>query len=404
METFVSRQPIFDRDERLFGYEVSLCSLTLTVGGGTPGPEELFVAAVLGHGIDRVSGGAGNPLLLTVDRSMMESRSIELLPPTRVIAQLVGAEAEQEESAAGCATLRALGYRVALHPTDPRAVPDALLRVAHLVKVDVDAFGPGELAEIAARLRAFQLRPVALNVRHLAERATCAALGFDLFRGFRFTAPETLVRRDVAPSTAAAFRVFKLVRDPKTSDAQIESAIGGDVALSYKLLRMVNSSAVGGREIWSIGHAIRLLGREPISRWLALVLVADRAKPGVQGELRHLALVRARMAEQIAISSGVPRAAGSLFLAGLLSPLDQLLETPMDVLVSQMELAPDLGAALLHRRDHFGSVLSAIEAYERGAWGDIEELEPVIGIRPQALGVLYLDAIEWATDQVRRAA
>ena len=97
-----------------------------------------------------------------------------------------------------------------------------------------------------------------------------------------------------------------------------------DVALSYKLLRMVNSAAIGGRDIWSIGHALRLLGRDQVARWLGLLLVTDGAKDGVRAELMNLALVRARMCELLADASGVPRARGPLFLVGMLSVLDQL--------------------------------------------------------------------------------
>ena len=138
------------------------------------------------------------------------------------------------------------------------------------------------------------------------------------------------------------FRVLKLVRDQNTSDNDVESLLRRDVALSYKLLRMVNSAAFGGRGIWSIGHALRLLGREQVGRWLALLLVTDTGREGVRAELMHQALVRGRLCELLAEASGIPRAAGPLFLVGILSPLDQLLETPMESLVAQMELAPDV--------------------------------------------------------------
>src|SRR6185503_8582698 len=198
------------------------------------------------------------------------------------------------------------------------------------------------------------------------------------------------------------FRLIKMVRDPKSTDAAIEEVLRRDVALSYKLLRMVNSAAVGGRDIWSIGHALRLLGREKVARWLGLLLVTDGSKDGVRAELMNSSLVRARMCELLADSSGVPRARGPLFLCGMLSILDQLLETPMETLADSMELAPDVRLALLHRQDFYGEVLGLVEAYEQGWWDQVDRLANSVGVSPVALGPIYLDALAWASEHQRR--
>jgi EAL and modified HD-GYP domain-containing signal transduction protein len=185
-------------------------------------------------------------------------------------------------------------------------------------------------------------------------------------------------------------------------DGEIEDVLRRDVALSYKLLRMVNSAAVGGRDIWSIGHALRLLGRDQVARWLGLLLVTDGTRDGVRGELMNLSLVRARMCELLADASGVPRARGPLFLVGMLSVLDQLLETPMDVLADSMELAPDVRNALLARQDFYGDALALVEAYEQGWWDQVDGLSASVGVSPVALSPMYLDALAWASEHQRR--
>ncbi len=192
------------------------------------------------------------------------------------------------------------------------------------------------------------------------------------------------------------------MRDPNTRDGDIEDMLRRDVALSYKLLRMVNSAALGGRDIWSIGHALRLLGRDQVARWLGLLLVTDGKTDGVRAELMTVSLVRARMCELLANASGVPRARGPLFLVGMLSVLDQMLETPMDMLADSMELAPDIRAALLHRQDFYGEVLSLIEAYEQGWWDQVDALSEVVGVSPSVLPSLYIDALSWSTEHQRR--
>ena len=202
-------------------------------------------------------------------------------------------------------------------------------------------------------------------------------------------------RPEIGVEHLHAFRVLKLLRDPKADDREIEEMIGRDVGLAYKLLRMVNSSAVGGRDIWSIGHALRVLGRTQVVRWLSVLLVSDAGGGGVRGELTNLALIRARMCERFAEIAGVPKASGSLFLVGLLSVLDQLLEVPMRVVCDTMDLAPDLRNALLHRTDFYGSVLGLVDAFVSGRWAEVDDVAMALVIEPVALQPLYLDALEW---------
>jgi c-di-GMP phosphodiesterase len=114
-----------------------------------------------------------------------------------------------------------------------------------------------------------------------------------------------------------------------------------------------------------------------------------------------LSLVRAHMCELLASASGVPRAGGSLFLVGMLSLLDQLLEAPMEQLVESMELAPDVRQALLGREDYYGAVLSLVEAFEEGSWDAVMGWATAVGVAHEALPKLYLDALAWAGEQQR---
>ena len=396
MEILVTRQPIFDRREQLYGYDLVLRRAGREQASGDALPEQLVADTFLGIGIDQVA--AGRRAFVTVDRDMIVGGAARLLPPDRVVLQLTGRLVKDPELLRACDRLVWSGYRFSISSNRPEELPEEFVRLAEIVKIDVTATDRALLSDLAAWLRGFHVRMLAVHVRHRIERDLCVNLGFELFEGYRFAAPETLTRRDLPIEHVMTFRLLKMVRDPKSTDAMIEDVLRRDVALSYKLLRMVNSAAVGGRDIWSIGHALRLLGREQVARWLGLLLVTDGAKEGVRGELMHLALVRARMCELLADASGVPRARGPLFLVGMLSLLDQLLETPMQVLAESMELATDVRMALLKREDFYGAVLGLVEAYEQGWWERVDALAPNVGVGPVTLAPLYLDALAWATE------
>jgi EAL and modified HD-GYP domain-containing signal transduction protein len=396
MEILVARQPVFDRREQLYGYDLVLRRPGGTDAPGGPLPEQLVADTFLGIGIDQVA--SGRRAFVTVDRDMVIGGSVRLLPAERVVLQLAGRLTEDPELVQACDQLVWSGYRFSIASDRPEELPEEFLRLAEIIKIDVAATDKQLLVDLAAWLKGFHIRMLASHVRNRNERDVCTKLGFELFEGYRFTAPETLVRRDLPIEHLLTFRLLKMVRDPRATDAELEEILRRDVALSYKLLRMVNSAAVGGRDIWSIGHALRLLGREQVARWLGLLLVTDSGKDGVRAELMHLALVRARMCELLADASGTPRARGPLFLVGMLSLLDQLLETPMEMLADSMELAPDVRAALLGREDFYGAVLGLVEAYENGWWDQVDALAAPIDVEPLKLAPMYLEALTWANE------
>ena len=397
METLVTRHPIFDRREELYGYDLVLRPAGVGASGNSAFPEQLVVNAFLGIGIDQVA--AGKWAFVTVDRNMLLGGAARLLPKERVVLQIAGRPGNDPELIQACEQLTSSGYRLSVTTNRARELSEDLLRFVDIVKINVSTVDRAMLSDMASWLHSFEVRLLATQVRHRIERDICTNLGFELFEGYRFAAPETLTRRDMPIQHVLAFRLLKLVRDPSSSDAEIEDLLRRDVALSYKLLRMVNSGSGGGRDVWSIGHALRLLGREQVARWLGLLLVTDGVKKnGVHAELMNLSLVRARMCELLADASSVPRARGPLFLVGMLSVFDQLLETPIEALADSMELAHDIRVALLKREDYYGIVLALVEAYEQGRWDSVDTLAGSIGISTVSLAPLYLDALAWATE------
>ena len=396
LKPLLARRPVFDNSERVFAYDLAVRG---PLGGSVDHevePEQLIAQIFLEVGIDRVA--PGHDVLVTVNRDLLLGGTLPSLPADRVIFQLPATVSADEETASACAALARDGYRLAVHVEDPIKAA-SLLEIAHIAKFDVTSVGPAQLLDVAQVLRGYPGRLLATNVRHTGERDACATIGFELFEGYRFTAPETVVRRELGMDHLNAFRVLNLVRDPKAKDQEIEELLRKDVGLSYKLLRMVNSAASGGRDIQSIGHALRILGREQVARWLAILLVTDGNDAGVRAELVHLALVRARMCESMAHVIGGPPARGALFLVGMVSVLDQLLELPMPDLCEAMKLAPELRSALVDRNGLLGSVLRMIDSYVIGDWPQLEAVAEKLGADASGLGQSYIDAIGWASSQ-----
>ncbi len=397
MDILLARQPIFDARDQIAAYELFYrASAEGAATGSSPSPDRILTDAVLGVGLDRVA--ETGQVYLSVSPELIVREMVRVLPVARVVLQLDAAAPPTPDLLDAIGRLTADGYQFALSNVRGPVEP-ALAGVAAIAKIDVRAFDDAALAAVASPLRERGIGLLAEHLEHREAQKRCIGLGIALFQGLRFCRPQTLVRRDVPLSHLQTFRLLKMLRTAEAPDVDIEALLRGDVGLTYKLLRIVNSAAMGGREIWSIGHAMRLMGREALARWVALLLLSDIDDSGVANELTRTALTRARLCELLSIDSAIRTAGPSLYLMGLLSPLDQLLAMPMEELVVEMELAPDVRAALLSRSGYFGEVLSLVESYEQGDWEATNALAASLGVSSELLATRYVESLAWATAQ-----
>ena len=220
--------------------------------------------------------------------------------------------------------------------------------------------------------------------------------GFDGFQGTFFSRPEPLPAADMPQSTVAAMRLMGLARDQKISDRQLEDVIATDPVLTFQLLRLVNSAALGGRGVASIGQALRLIGRSAFLRWLAVAVAAARKSTnGVDQELVRQAVERGRLCEQL-VGSG--RDAGTLFLVGLFSLLDAVFRMPIHEILERVVLSTEANEALLDRTGPYADAINFAESYELGLFENASEIAKEMGVDPSKVGEFYTNAITWTAE------
>src|SRR5690606_42025435 len=182
-------------------------------------------------------------------------------------------------------------------------------------------------------------------------------------QGYYFSRPENLATRTLLPEWGRVASLLQMLSDDRSHDHEIEEAFRSDPSLSYKLLRMVSSAGVGGRGIESIGHALRMLGRGAVHRWLSLLLVLMAGSGGgVQRELARRALIRGWMCEGVAKRSGAGASADGCFLVELLSALDALNGMSVEQLVAEDGRAPPLAIALARRTRPLAAIPGPVDA------------------------------------------
>ncbi len=390
MSLLLSRQPIFDRHERIVAYAL----LHAGGNGGDEATDQLLVDTALGGGVEQLTDG--RTAHLKVSPALLSSPTIRLLDPRRLALELRTDAVADDNVRLACRELSDSGYDVVLDRFQFSEQSASLLPHVRMIKVDLSDHGPASLTRLAAQVRPFGVRLLAEHAENRAVRDACLRLGFELFQGYRFTQPEMLARQDLPIQHVQTFKLLKELRDPLVHESVVEESFRRDVALSYKLLQMVNSAALGGRGIWSIGHAVRLMGREVLYRWVTLLLLSSVSDSGVQAELTYTSLLRGRLCELLAAPMGMRPAAGPLFLVGVFSLLDLIMGSPMQEIVARLEVDDEVADALLHREGFFGAVLALVEAYEGGRWDDVSDLGQQLGIAPKVLVEQYMVAVGWA--------
>jgi EAL and modified HD-GYP domain-containing signal transduction protein len=402
---FVARQPIFELNRGLYGYELLYRrDAAIQRADGEDGymSAEVISGAILGIGLRTIT--SGNVAFINFSHAQLVSESWTLFEPGSVIIELLENVEPTEETISACRRMVQAGYRLALDDYVYSDATKPLLDLASIVKIDVLNRPVDEITEVARALKPTGVRLLAERVETATIRDACAKAGYELFQGYLFSKPETLSKTDVSASQLSIMRLLNLLQDPNTSDTALDTAFQSDVALSYKLLRIVNAASMGGRGISSIPHAVRLVGRSTLHRWLAVILVASLGRKGdVTHELAMTAITRARMCELLATNSKASRSAGSAFIVGLLSLLDVLMEVPMDKILSHIELTDEVRSALLRRGGPLGTPLSLVESYEKAEWEAARGLAFDTDVSDEILPNLYIDALHWAAEQVAAA-
>ena len=383
----IVRQPLFDRDNSLLGYELRFRD---TDEGRTA-----LAQSVLSGTFDIIRGGM--PAFVACSRDQLLSDTFAALEPSAVVLMLDNDVAADDEVVAALVRIKAAGGFVALDNLEEDVSPsEALASHVEWVRVDLRC----EDAEIVGRIcdRVWHARPrfIADQVLESAQYNIALQLGFDGFQGPLFSRAETLPAAEMPSSTVAAMRLLGLARDPNVPDPKLEAAVSTDAVLTFQLLRLVNSAALGGKGVSSIGHALRIIGRNQFLRWLALAIAASRgAKDGVDQYLVRQAVERGRLLEQL---GGRERDAGTLFLVGLFSLMDAVFKMPLHDIVASVALGDDAKAALLDRTGPYAKALAFAESYEMGMFETATELATEMGIPVEKLPDMYTTALAWTAE------
>ncbi len=302
MDVFVARQPVFDRHRHLYASRLIYCSVTSRSGvddtDAASAAIQVLANTLLAIGIENLV--CGKKALLTFDRSLLLGGLQSVLPSEILTVDLASSVDPDAEVLSACETLRAQGYGLMVDNPGADIRRDALVRMAHIFKVDLPATPRAEQQQLLHTYKPLGVSMLATGVETREEFDWALSAGYDYFEGYFFARPDPVRGHRIPAAKLTCLRLLAEVQRIESDFELLHTLISRDVWLSYSLLLYVNSALFSHTtEIRTIQHAMTVLGEEGVRHWavLAALPVMAKDKPG---ELVTLSLVRARFCERIA--------------------------------------------------------------------------------------------------------
>lgn len=393
---YVARQPILDRDERVFGYELLFRSglENAFIGTDFDTASRSTLDSSLLMGMDVLCDG--KRAFVNCTRDTLIKGLVTLLPPHSTVAEILENVPPDPDVLAACQRLKGEGYLIALDDfvaNDQRA---PLADIADIIKVDLRLTTLDQRDALVKRHSPRACRMLAEKVETQEEFVASRNQGFFYFQGYFFRKPEVLTVRDLPANRVNYLRMLQAVSHADLDVQGLERLIKGEASICYRLLRYLNSSVFGFKsEIHSVRHALSILGEREVRRWVRLV-AAVGAGQDKTSDLVLSTLVRARFCELLAPL--VPHGESDLFLLGLLSLMDAMLDVPMAEVLEKVPLDRETKAVLLGLPSPLRPVYQLMLAHESGEWEAATVLATSLKLPPDEIAGHYWQAQQWGRE------
>ena len=391
-QRFVARQPILDRSRRVYGYELLFRNgIEHCFCGDLDLASRSTLDTSLLFGLNTLCDGRLGFVNCTYDVLLKDL--VTLLPSNQTVVEVLENVPPDDLVIAACKRFKQAGYLIALDdyaPDDPRL---PLCDLADIIKVDVRATTLEERAGMIQRFASAKRHLLAEKVETPHEFQQARNMGFTYFQGYFFCHPEVISAREVPANRLHYLRLLEIVCRPEIDLRELERMIKQETSICYRLLRYLNSPLFGfSLEIKSVRHAMAVLGERELRRWIRLVVTVGAAEKACS-ELVLMGLTRAHFCELL--SSRV-RSEADLFLMGLLSVMDAILEVSIERILEQVPVDHEMKAALLSQDSRLRPLYQLMLAQESGEWSQSSQLAAQLQLSEEEVAAFWWQALEWA--------
>ena len=361
----VARQPIMGIDDAIVAFQL-VHRATPEAQPATPNAadETMTVADLFGDVSVDVGRLVGDLQVYCEPGPGVLDGSTPVTPPThRTVLDVPADLGSDPELVERCRGFIEEGYSIAVDRFSGQPGVEALLELAEVVKVDLEAHPRPEVLELVARCRPLQVSLLATRCRTEEDLAWAKLAGFTLFQGPAVQRPVEAAGGTLAPSALAQVQLATELLDERLDFGRVEAILAHEPALVAQILHEASLGAGGGlrREVHTVRGALVLMGTVRIRQWAALT-VLGRQVSNSRTDALATSLVRARMCELLAPTRGIDRAFA--FTAGLLSGLDRLLGVELSEVEERVDVDDKLAGAAFRREGALGELVGLVTDYQ----------------------------------------
>lgn len=397
MDQYIARQPILNVHKRLYAYELLYRGAepyTLKDVSGNRATASLLSSTFLTRGIDEISGM--RPCFINFTQDLIERNLPAAFPKGQIVIEILEDVEPSKKVMSVCRKLHEDGYKIALDDFVYNRKFEPLLEIADIIKIDVRLTPLDTISRTLHRLNKYKVKLLAEKVETIADFEKANKLGFTYYQGYFFSKPERIEIRELSSVKVNLLRLLAEVTRKETTMEKLRDIISIDIAISYKLMRFLNSAYFYRlQEVKTVKHAIAYLGEKELRRFVLLVVISELASEQ-PGELTRLALVRAKFCELLGEISPHKAISGELFIMGLFSLLDTMLGAPMEKIMDKLPIGRRVKDALAQRSGLLAGFLKVSMAFERNQQRKISSLLLELKINPQQVPESYLTAVRYA--------
>lgn len=396
MDIFVARQPIFNRSREVIAYELLYRDSDKNFFSGDVSSNVatsiLLMNSYLNFGIEHLIGD--QKAFVNFDEHLIMNDIPHLLNKDNVVIELLEDIVPKQSFIQKIKTLKDMGYTVAIDDFVEDYAYTNLVELCNIIKVEFMGATRQSIEKIVRTWKPKGKLLLAEKVETQEAFEWAKSIGFDYFQGYFFSKPSMVKSKGLKDSATQYVRLMNEMNVPEPDYKHISSIIEVDVALTYKILKLVNSKFTQN-QISSIQHALSVLGVKAIRKWLSLAMVQNLSTAETS-ELVITSMVRSHLLENIAENSDLKRSSRELTLIGVLSILDVMLEKPMEDLLESLPLASEVKDTLLGKDSPYSAAFNLCLSYERGDFNGINDFSEQIGYDMNQLPRHYVDAVKWS--------
>lgn len=396
---YVARQPIFDREQKVFAYELLYRSGSdnfFSSFNGDRATIEVIANSILLIGLNTLT--RGRKAFINFTRNLLIKEFITSLPSESVVIEILENIEPDENLINACKKLKKLGYLLALDDFiyDNRYEP--LIELADIIKVDFKKTDMDKQKALINKIGSQKIKFLAEKVETREDFLSALDMGYSYFQGYFFSKPVIVRGKEIPSYKLNYFQLLKDIHKPDFDFDHVENLFKRDVSLSFKLLKFINSAAFFFRtEISSIKQALVLLGQKGLIKWLSLLTLKNigEDKPD---ELLIAAISRAMFCESIAIKAGLKEHSSDLFLMGMFSLIDAFLDQPLSSILTELPISKEIKNTLLGEKSKFSDIYSLVLFYERGDFENLYEVAAKLNLNKEDILKIYVNSLELANN------